>query len=235
MLLCIYKWQIPCELKEIKYRDNFSSVFAFSKVGTIVSYVPKNKKKKNVILISSMHDDGGIDECTGDKKKPEIISYYNQHKIGVDMVDKMCSAYDVQRGTRRWSMVVFFSMLNIAGINSQIIYIGNKNEQICRRFFLKQLGKDLIHEHLQRRAQIPSLHLALRLRIKELLPQEQETESTQGSVELLGRQRCKPCLKIKTRRLTKYSCRSCGQYLCLQHCQFQCADCAQRDDIPHIE
>ena len=49
-----------------------------------------------------------IDETTGDRKKPEIISYYNKHKTGVDIVDKMCSAYNTAKGTRRWPMVVFF-------------------------------------------------------------------------------------------------------------------------------
>lgn len=69
------KRQIPKELKEIKNRDAFSSIFAFRKEGTMVSYAPQNKnKKKNVLWISSMHMDDLIDESMGDKKTPEIIT-----------------------------------------------------------------------------------------------------------------------------------------------------------------
>lgn len=64
------KWQIPKELKQIKNRQPFSSIFAFSEDGTMVSYVPQNKKnKKNVLLVSSMHMDAEIDEESGEKKK----------------------------------------------------------------------------------------------------------------------------------------------------------------------
>ena len=65
------KWQIPKEMKNIRNRPNNSSVFAHNRDGTIVSYVPEKKtNKKNVILISSMHNDAVIDETTGEKKKP---------------------------------------------------------------------------------------------------------------------------------------------------------------------
>lgn len=49
-----------------------------------------------------MHLDDKIDDSTGNKQKPEIITYYNQTKIGVDIVDKMCSSYSVARNTKRW-------------------------------------------------------------------------------------------------------------------------------------
>nr|XP_023014740.1 piggyBac transposable element-derived protein 4-like [Leptinotarsa decemlineata] len=82
------KWQIPMQLKDIKHREEYSTVFAYRKEETLVSYVPQNNSnKKNVLVISSMHFDGAIDEETGAKKKPKIITYYNKTKIGVDMVD----------------------------------------------------------------------------------------------------------------------------------------------------
>ena len=45
----------------------------------------------------------------------------------VDTVDQMIGAYNVARNTKRWPMVMFYTILNIAGINAQIIHILNSN------------------------------------------------------------------------------------------------------------
>lgn len=223
------KWQIPKEMKELKTREAFSSVFAFRKEATMVSYVPQNKNnKKNVLLISSMHSDGSIDEDTENRKKPEIITYYNHHKIGVDMVDKMSSAYNVQRGTRRWPMVVFSTILNVAGINSQIIYLGNGNEVSCRRNFIRDLGRELIMDQMVIRSQLARLPRSLTIRLRELLPGKQtprtpSTSTTTGANEK-KRKRCEPCWGNKITRVTKYTCNGCGQYLCLKHSAYYCID-----------
>jgi len=58
-------------------------------------------------------------------KKPEIILDYNMTKGGVDTCDKMCASYSVSRVTRRWPLAVFYILMNIAGINSWVIYTIN--------------------------------------------------------------------------------------------------------------
>ena len=84
------KREIPKEFLEIKKRPTCDSMFGFREKLTLVSYIPKSKsKKENVVLISSMHQDKKIDEATGGDKKPEIISFYNSTKGGVDVVDIM--------------------------------------------------------------------------------------------------------------------------------------------------
>lgn len=47
------------------------------------SYMPK--KNKAVILLSTMHSDMAVSNDA--KKKPDIISYYNKYKAGVDTMD----------------------------------------------------------------------------------------------------------------------------------------------------
>lgn len=42
------KWQIRQELKQIKCREIFSSIFAYHHEGMLVSYVPQNKSKKGM-------------------------------------------------------------------------------------------------------------------------------------------------------------------------------------------
>ena len=43
-------------------------------------------------------------------------------KGGVDTCDKMCASYSISRVTRQWPLAVFYILMNIAGINSWVIY-----------------------------------------------------------------------------------------------------------------
>ncbi|XP_055928585.1 piggyBac transposable element-derived protein 4-like [Argiope bruennichi] len=107
------KKEIHAEFLPRKHRIVGTSIFGFQKNKTLVPYVPK--KNKAVVLVSSLHDKAEID---GDSGKPEVILDYNMTKGGVDTCDKMCSAYSVSQITRRWPLVLFYIMMNIAGINS---------------------------------------------------------------------------------------------------------------------
>ncbi|UYV79928.1 hypothetical protein LAZ67_18001114 [Cordylochernes scorpioides] len=97
-------------------------------------------------MLSTLHHDANIDDSTGELKKPEMIMFYNMTKGGVDMMDEMTATYNCARNSRRWPMVIFYSLLNIGAINSQIIHFanGNASKVKSRRHFLKTLSLDLI-------------------------------------------------------------------------------------------
>lgn len=69
-----------------------------------------------------------IDSTTADAKKLEIISFYNVTKGGVDTVDKICGTYIIRRRCKRWPLVIFFRVLDITRINSQVIFVSNNPE-----------------------------------------------------------------------------------------------------------
>ncbi|KAJ8932524.1 hypothetical protein NQ314_014616 [Rhamnusium bicolor] len=77
-----------------------------------------SKKRKNVVLLCSMHFDDAIDKNTHQQNKPEIITFYNSTKSGVDVVDKLGATYNCTRNTRRRTMVILYALMNVAGINS---------------------------------------------------------------------------------------------------------------------
>lgn len=219
------KWELPFDFVATKSRREKTSLFGFQKNSTIVSYVPK--KGKNVILISSMHFEDSIDEATGEDLKPEIITYYNQTKSGVDLVDQMCATFNVQRNTRRWPLVVFFSMLNISGINSQVVLAGNGIAIEKRRTFLKQLSKDLVDEHLNRRAtKNRGIPFNLKQKLQKLKPtQDLQEEGHSATTSSNKRKTCGICVEIKKRRYSKYFCKSCAKFLCLEHAIIVCDNC----------
>lgn len=129
-----------------KNRPAKSSMFAFQKNKTLVSYVPK--KGRNVLVVSCMHFDDEIDPRSGDSYKPSMITFYNETKSGVDVVDELSANYNCARNTRRWPMVVVYSLLNITGINSHVIFSSNNlNVDLKRRKFLMQLARKLISDY----------------------------------------------------------------------------------------
>ncbi|CAH1980145.1 unnamed protein product [Acanthoscelides obtectus] len=81
------KPQIPRELLDVKNRPVKSSLFAYGEDSDenpnkclLVSYVPK--RNKNVLLLSTLHDDGKIDDHTGDAFKPEVITDERRRRCG---------------------------------------------------------------------------------------------------------------------------------------------------------
>ena len=148
-----------------------------------MSYVPK--PKKTVILVSTLHVDKEIDSDLGERQKPSVITFYNATKGGVDTADKMCATYNVARNIKQWPMVVFFAMLNVAGISSQVIYLENRLATIKRRIFSKMLSKELVAGELTRRSvKTVGMPLQLQARLQKYRPpsrEESESEEAENT------------------------------------------------------
>lgn len=167
------KPQLPPEFINVQARPVCSSVFGFGAEPNrtlLVSYVPK--KNKNVIMLSTLHSDDEIDLDTGDSFKPEVISFYNLSKGGVDVVDRMKKEYSVKRVSNRWPLTVFNGLLNLATINAQIIYLSNTGAKIARRIFIAELAKQLAKPHLLKRSSMENLSLSLKQSIRNIIGQE---------------------------------------------------------------
>jgi hypothetical protein len=50
-----------------------------------------------------------------------MIHDYYQTKFGVDIIDQCVNNYTVRRITRRWPIMVFHNMIDIAAINGMTI------------------------------------------------------------------------------------------------------------------
>lgn len=227
------KKAIPEEFLQNPVRPVRSSLYGFRDKTTLLSYVPK--KNRAVILISSMHHSIEVNE---DKRKPEIIAYYNATKCGVDIMDMKCAIYNSSRRTRRWPLAMFYRMLNIGSVNSFILYLSYQNSPIQTRFeFIKQLSFDLIKPHLQKRYSLPSLQRTLKEDIKRVLgddvPAEERRRQGEGdgaeagpSDRLEKRKTCATCPSAKKRK-TAYKCIVCSKPICLECGKKVCLECAK--------
>lgn len=114
--------------------------------------VYQGKPEKNVIVLSTLHEKAEIapekasksSNPLRQKNKPTTITYYNSTKCGVDSIDQMTRLYSVKYATRRWPVQVWSNILNIAGINSWILYKEANNSTISRRKFLMKLIDEIV-------------------------------------------------------------------------------------------
>lgn len=190
----------------------------------MVSHVPK--KGKSVILISSMHHDAKIDKNT---LKPDIILFYNDTKSGVDALDQKCVHFSTSRRTRRWPMVLFFQMLNIAGVNSRVLYqCSPKGTEIERYSFLKKLGMALCKDYMEIRMNNKYIRRQLResiaLRLGTSLPVDPTPVPEQSRSK---RKRCAFCPAKKDRK-TSASCKKCNKPICFSCGKMLCVPCINK-------
>lgn len=234
------KREIPAELLDITERRRCSSMFAFSRPPnycSMVSYMPDKKKKKLVLLLSTLHEDDKIDETSGDDMKPEMITYYNATKGGVDVVDRLKSEYCVSRISRRWPFTVFNGLLNVGAVNAFIIFKANTNSAMPRRQFLMELGKYLIRNHLLRRNEIKTLSIPTKQKITNCLGKHEEANVRipieNNVIQEAGKQpKCSYCPRRKN-RYTKNTCSECQAPICKEHVAttvFVCSGCSNKDN-----
>ena len=121
--------------------EKFSSKFFFNedKKCMLVNY--QCKQKKNVHLLSTMHNSPATDST--EKKKPMVTHFYNKNKVGVDVFDQMARLYTTHAATRKWPMAVWTNILDMAGLNSWIVFRKASGSRISRRAFILQIFEEL--------------------------------------------------------------------------------------------
>lgn len=81
-------------------------------------------------------------------EKPEIIAFYNNTKGGVDSMDQKCSVYTSSRRTRRWTMAIFFRILDMSTTNAYIMHQSLRDRELMTRLeFMKNVAKHLIEPY----------------------------------------------------------------------------------------
>jgi hypothetical protein len=209
---------IPREMLPDRHREVTSSLFGFHDQMTIVSYVPK--RNKSVVLLSTMHHDNKI--SLADDKKPDIILNYNSTKGAVDTLDKMCRQYSTKRGTRRWPLSLFYSLLDIAAHNSSVVWFACHPEwqtgfKDRRRRFILEMGKALCLPLVQSRRNNPAICYQPQVkRALEYLGMPPPKHPVVAHQEDRCRGRCYLCNRHKEMKVNN-KCEKCGRFVCGSH------------------
>lgn len=96
--------------------------------------------------MSSLHN--CVSVGNDQKKIPETVAFYNSTKYWVVVLDQMPRKYSAKAGSRRWPVQVWYNILDVAAINSWILYKSITGKQLSRRQFILQLAKELRHSNV---------------------------------------------------------------------------------------
>lgn len=120
-------------------------------------------------------------------------------------------------------MVILYGLMNVAGVNSQIVFSANNpNTKLIRRLYLKELSTLLTAEHVQRRSMMRNLPPEVRTRRQEVAGTAQQAAIMADQLPVGTRKRCYMCRKDSK---TKYHCKYCQKFICLSHAHFSCPSC----------
>ena len=108
---------------------------------TITSY--QCNKSKSVNILSTLHSSISIPEENNRKKKPKSVLFYSKTKFGVDVLDQMTRIYSLKAASRRWSIHVFYNIIDLALINCCIVYKNVCKSSIPCRKYIKKISEEL--------------------------------------------------------------------------------------------
>ncbi|KAI4804290.1 hypothetical protein KUCAC02_025921 [Chaenocephalus aceratus] len=145
-----------------------------------------------------------------------------QHDNGVDTMDQTVRTYTCKRRTRRWPMVLWHNVLDVATLNAFTSYTAQHPGYMgsvtnARRLFIKELGKELVMPHMRRRMEGTS---HLQTHITEAMERcglkEVSAATTQPQEGQVKRKRCKICPTAKDRKASSW-CSKCTSPVCKEH------------------
>lgn len=180
-------------------------------------------------MLSTMHAESNVESNTF--AKPEIITYYNKTKGGVDNMDKLLGEYTCKRGTSRWPLSLFFNAIDIAALASYIIYMEFNTQHKStdrRRKFLKDLSIDLCRENIEQRAKSTKIssQSSTASAMQIFYTQDFETltspisslqtKDKSGRIPVVGS--CHVCSQLRMKqRKTRKACVGCSKPICNDH------------------
>lgn len=134
--------ELPGNILQIeKNMQRFSTLFLMNDDASCSLMIYKCKPNKAALLLTTRHHSINLLE-SHPKKLPDCYDFYNHTKVGVDSFDQMTRIYTTRAGTRRWTMSVFYNLLDFCGINSWILFRLKTGQAIPRRDFLLSVGEE---------------------------------------------------------------------------------------------
>ena len=178
-----------------------------------------DKASRPVLIISSQH---GHQENQS-SGKPDIVTFYNSTKAGVNNLDKVNRTYFSKRKCRRWPYSVFFSLADNICYAALLLWNSEGNSDTHYKF-KRDLAYGLCIPLIRRRATICNLRKSVKDAIGRL--GIQLVTPLTPSVNERSQGRCYFCPRGPDRKQRKKCC-ACQRFICAAHGHTQtlCQNC----------
>eukprot|EP00731_Ephydatia_muelleri_P005757 Em0003g5a len=100
-------------------------------------------------------------------QKPQMIDEYNKHMGGVDLSDQLVLNYGYSHRQIKWWKRVFFHLIDLALVNSNIMYNSVNKQQLTQMEFRIAVAKGLLVGHTRQQAQHYNIAPQLPTRLTE--------------------------------------------------------------------
>ena len=111
--------------------------------GDTTATITSCKQSKFVNIPSTLHEDLVISESNNWKRKPEIVLFYNQTKVGMNVLDQMSRLHSVKAASRKCPVHKFYKVFDIALINSWVIYKAVCKGSTSRRVYIEKVCEEI--------------------------------------------------------------------------------------------
>ena len=214
--LRIARKDVPKKIKEAKLKKG-EKVAAFRKKSVVLKW----KDKKDVCVLSTLHDDSMVTVKSRRGKetsKPKAIADYNCNMGGVDLSDNLMVHFSTARNRmKKYYKKVFRHMLDMSVLDAYITY-KNLGGKIVRREFILRLAERLVSRNAESRP-IP-MRRASKLVSKpsRLIGQHFPDYCPPTEKKKRPTRVCAQCRKSKIRKESSYWCKDCEVGLCVAPC-----------------
>ena len=193
---------------------------------------------KVIIMASSVHANDPADLCRRwskkDKrymevKRPAIVRAYNAIMCGVDLCDRMITFYRMKVRTKKWTIRTIFHFVDLALVNSWILYKENKLKQKTpikdiqqfldfridvAQFYMAVADNEIIHD--SRAEDFDEGQPPAKRKCTSIPAKAQRTSCARHMPEMDDIKNAMRCRNSGCSGKTKVKCQSCKVYLCLR-------------------
>lgn len=129
-----------------------------------------------------------------------------------------------------WPLALFFRLLDIVGINAQIIFSSNNpSHEVTRRMFLREVGECLVKPGIRKRINSQYLTKDLRAKAAKLSGVTEENQGQTSRERAPKPGRCTICPRKKDKKTNAYCCK-CYEVMCVKHMKNVCEKCFEQDE-----
>ncbi|XP_049517028.1 piggyBac transposable element-derived protein 4-like [Dermacentor silvarum] len=178
------------------------------------------KDKKVVHMMSTAHTAnkhvsatrkerrGGVWSMT-QIEKPLLIDEYNSGMLGVDKSDQLIASYNVLMKCVRWWKTLFFHCIDIAVVNSFILFQEHRQQHLSTPEFQRGANFDQLSFRMELTQQLLGLD-------DEDVPREDPVPKLHLPQKMPQRRNCRMCYEErKVEPKTNVLCEECGVHLCI--------------------